>query len=150
MNWRHVAVIVSIANWVAFAAFLAIRTPSVDARAESEFVAGGMTFEPTASGHPVAYIAARPLYTWNSWHGGESVIIKVIELVNLPALVSAIYLAPRVTRILFPNSGSYYLQSWVCAWMVVVFSCLQWFALSFLVHRLRLAPRTSRSALSRR
>jgi len=137
MRWRRLSLLLCVVNWVAFLAFLIVRDPAIEPQREIGYSAGDETFQPLPSGHARSHIAGRPLDTWNSWHGGESTFVKATEIANLPSLVVATIVASPATHLLFPRSGSYYLESWVRAWIFVVVASAQWIGVGWLIGRMR-------------
>lgn len=150
MRWRRLSLLLCIINWAAFSAFLIARKPVIESQREIGYSAGNTTFQPLPSGHPRSHIAGRPLHTWNSWHGGESTFVKVTEIANFPSLVTADVLASPASRLLFPRSGSYYLESWVRAWIFVAAASAQWVAIGWLVGWMRYRLLHARSPEARR
>ena len=123
-------------NWAFFSLFVVLRRPDIDQTYEVMKVEREWEFAALPSGQPVTHIAGRPLHSWNSWHGGESPFVKILEVVNAPALLLAHCLAPAASRLLFTRSNSYYMESWVKAWLFVASSTGQWIAIAWVVARL--------------
>jgi hypothetical protein len=90
----------------------------------------------------MTHIAARPLFTWNSWHGGESSFVIIGEVANAPSLLLAHILAPRVGKLLFSGSYSYYLGSWVKAWLFIAFASGQGIAIAWTIEQIRVRFRS--------
>jgi hypothetical protein len=124
---RLAAVLFAI-NCVGFITFM-IERPSGEhilRKIDTGEAAGWLT---VGSGAPWAYIAARPLFTWNKWHGGESRWVKVLEVANGPALILAVAMANGV----IVGPGNNYLESWAAAVLFVILSPLQWWLFARLV-----------------
>ena len=136
MSWRRLSGLLCLVNWLGFCLFLAYRRPHIDARYERTAAATAATFEPMGSGQPAFHIAGRPMYDWNSWHGGEVPVVKLLAIANYPALVIARGLAPAVSRLLFKRIGTYSLESWVLAWIFVVLASVQWVGVAWFLSRL--------------
>ena len=84
MNRRTVAIatvlfLVDVACFVAFAIVRPADTTYLNQR-DVASGSGSEVFEYT--GHPSTYIAARPLYGWNSWHGGEESWVKPLRVMS--------------------------------------------------------------------
>lgn len=132
---RRIAAILCAANLLGFAAFILVREPGIHLGEELEASRqSGEWIASSYSGQPLTHIASRPLYSWNDWHGGEALWVKALEIANFPALIVAHGLADPMTRLLFPGSGSYYLESWVRAWMFVGLAVLQWVSVGWMIH----------------
>ena len=112
----RVALLLVFVNWLVFATFLAQR-PSAESelrRKDALMAAGHFEF---STADPWSYIAARPLYNWSEWHGGERTWVKLTEVANLPALFAAgwaVSFADRTTDL------GYLQESWVRAWVFLV------------------------------
>jgi hypothetical protein len=123
-----------LANYLAFALFLALRPSAAEyLRAKDEAAQRG---EFTLSdADPDTFIAGRPLYNWNEWHGGERLGVKVLEVVNLPALAAA----NRFTEARSADAGasSYYRDSNVRGRLFLLFATVQWLAVGGLISRWR-------------
>ena len=113
-------------NYAFFAAFLTFR-PSEEAILHSKDVRWAAGHFEWNSAAPWTYIAARPLYNWTEWHGGELTWIKAVEVLNLPALFTGA-LAVRVAR-QSTQIGYYYESSWVRAWAFLAAATAQWLAI---------------------
>jgi hypothetical protein len=123
-QWR-LAFILCAVNWGLFAAFMVVRDPHIDREYELDASRDGSTIMFRESGDALTHIAGRPLYSWRSWHAGEPFWIKAIEIFNAPALAVAHRSAPSLTDSLF-EVRSYYLETWVRAWLFVMLATCQW------------------------
>ena len=89
-NWRAAIVLAAcVVNWLVCAVFLLQRPAGIsfiDEREKMRRDAGTFFIN---SADPQMFIAERPLYRWNRWHGGEAMAIKVVEFLNWPALAGA-------------------------------------------------------------
>lgn len=142
MRGRRVAVILSlcIVNWTGFAGFLVTREPYIHHEKELD---SGEVMASFYSGEPLTHIAGRPLYSWNSWHGGESLFVKVLEVFNSPALAAAHVATPLLKGFFVMSSGSYRSESWVRAWLFIVFATLQWILIGTWIVRDKKGTRTA-------
>ena len=133
---RRLPLLLCMVNWTLFLLFLTLREPRIDHADELEasWPHQNQTFR--TPGRARLHIAARPLYDWNQWHGGESFLVKSIEVVNLPALIGANLLTPATGSLFFPRSGSYYLDTWIRAWLFLVLATIQWACLGALLRSL--------------
>lgn len=130
----RVSVILCVVNLLGFSAFILAREPYIHLGQELEVSRQtGEWMGSYYSGQPLTHIAGRPLYSWNDWHGNEATWVKVLEIANFPALILAHGLAEPMTMLLFPGSGSYYLQSWVKAWSFTLLAIFQWFTVGWLI-----------------
>ena len=136
MKWRTLAAILCLINWAAFLSFLILRDPVIEQEREIEYLANGTVFRPLPSGHPESHIAGRPLHTWSSWHGGERPFIKITEVVNYPALIAATAVARPLTALLFQSSRTYYLESWIRAWVFLFAASLQWIGVAWVASKI--------------
>jgi hypothetical protein len=70
-------------------------------------------------------LACRHLYSWSEWHGGERLAVKVLEVVNAPALaitaVVAIAGELGVARLFSACSWS-----WLLGGMFMIAASIQW------------------------
>jgi hypothetical protein len=87
----------------------------------------------------IGTLACRNLYSWSEFHGGEALGVKVLEVVNAPALVvtaiASIVGEPGIARLMTACRWS-----WVLAGVFLLASSVQWWLLG-----LRLDRRLSRS-----
>ena len=122
-----VAAIAFVANCVGFAAFLVLR-PSQAALLHGhdiEWRSGSFSF---SSGGPLGYVAARPLYQWNEWHGGERRWVKGLEIVNAPGVWVALRVANSAAM-----SGYSYAGSWAAAFVLLIIAVVQWLLVPLLL-----------------
>ena len=126
----RIAVVLTLLNYLAFGMFIAVRPSAGDSlnKKDSESKRGEFSI---ISGEPYTYIADRPLRTWSEWHGGEHPAVKLLEVVNAPALFAAGALTPVVG--LISGASEYHGSSWVRAWLLVAAVPLQWLAVGRLV-----------------
>lgn len=78
------------AHWLICITFLVAREPEPRGQWLDELEAArrpGAILLNTAA--PRMYLAERPLYGWNEWHGGEETWVKAIEVANLVPLALA-------------------------------------------------------------
>jgi hypothetical protein len=136
-RFRRLSLILCVINWSAFSIFLLLRQPNIREDYEAMRTDAESVFRPMPSGSPMTHIAGRPLFTWNSWHGGESSFVIIGEVVNAPSLLLANILAPQVGELLFTGSYSYYLESWVKAWLFIAFASGQWIAIAWTIDQIR-------------
>jgi hypothetical protein len=132
-----------ILNWLACAAFLAVRPAGISLLDEREMMRRepGVFFANSAD--PIMFIADRPLYQWNKWHGGEAAWVKVVEALNWPALVGAKALGGVWSAYAVPRHlGSFRSDSWVVAWLYVLLSSVQWLIIAAMVARVVWRRRT--------
>ena len=141
MTWRRLSAMLCLLNWLACGLFLFTRKPNIDNSYELERAEDGTTFMPIGSGRAAFHIAGRPINHWNSWHGGETPLVKLLGIVNFPALAIARASAPSITRLLFRHSGSYSLESWVIAWIFLLLATAQWIGVGWLMSKGRLYVR---------
>jgi hypothetical protein len=88
------------------------------------------------SGAPYTHLAERPLYTWSTWHGGERTAVKALEVATLPGLVAGCAACLPVSFFL-SSYVTVQQESWVRFVFVLVFSALQWWAISAALPALR-------------
>lgn len=117
-----------LANWIAFAVFIATREPATS-RLRAEDAAYARGIEPVEPAELIGDIATRPLFAWT----GERTWIKVVETANFPALMLAAFTSDRVCAALriVPSR-----ESWVLAWFFLALSTLQWTAIGSFVSTL--------------
>jgi hypothetical protein len=116
-----------LANYLGFALFLVLRPSAAEyLRAKDEALHRG---EFTVSdADPTCFIAGRPLYDWQPWHGGESMGVKVLEVANFPALSAAGFL----TRRLLFDADSYYQNSDIPGLLFLPLATAQWLGLGWM------------------
>ena len=121
----RVALLFVLVNWLAFAAFI-VHRPSAESELRRKDARRADGYFELSSADPYAYIAARPLYNWSEWHGGERTWVKVIEVANLPALLVAGWVVKTAD---LTRDVGYLQKSWARAWVFLVASTAQWFIL---------------------
>ena len=136
-NWRATILLgACVANWIVCAVFLMQRPAGISFIEERERMrrdAGAFFIN---SADPQMFIAERPLYQWNKWHGGEVTWIKVVEVLNWPALAGARALGAHWTAYAGPrNIGSFRGDTWVIAWFYLLLSTAQWLLVGAAVTR---------------
>jgi hypothetical protein len=78
-----------VLNLAGCALFVVLRPPvpaDYLARLDEAHRAGGFLLTSTVSG----MVACRLLHPWDEWHGGEAVGVKVLEVVNAPAVAMTV------------------------------------------------------------
>lgn len=136
----RLAIPLLLANYIAFAAFVAVR-PSDTAQLRKKDAAWVPGTFSLSSADPYTYLAARPLYNWSEWHAGEHVAVKVLEVANLPALMAAAALTPVAGTL--TGASVYHGRSYVRAVLFVLFATLQWLAVARFVRRVSRRPRAA-------
>jgi hypothetical protein len=125
-RWR-LPVALCLLNWFMFAYFMAVRPAGISDESQLDIArttGGAIVFR--SSSEPINYIAERPLYSWNAWHGGELLFVKILEILNMPALVLA-HVAARLSSVVFGASLiSVSFESWLRAWIFLVLASVQW------------------------
>lgn len=102
---------------------------------ERERAARGRTLL-LASGDPFMIIADRPLRQWDSWHGGEALWVKSIEVLDGPALlVTKMIYEVCLTREMRAGALNYTLLSWRAAYLFLSLSSIEWLAFGVIVGR---------------
>lgn len=133
-----------VANWVVCAVFLLQRPAGITLIGERERMrrdTGAFFFY---SADPLMFIAERPLYQWNQWHGGEVTWIKVVEVLNWPALAGARALGAIWAAYAGPRSiGSFRGDTWVIAWLYLLLSTAQWWLTGAAVARFAVRRRSA-------
>jgi hypothetical protein len=112
------------ANAVACLLFVLLRQPiSGEYLAEREAVhrRGGLYLQSGLNGT----IACRSLYSWSEWHGGEAAAVKILETVNLPALLVA-GVTDTVGLLGVAPLMSFCAWSWALASVFLAVSSVQW------------------------
>jgi hypothetical protein len=138
--------ILPAANIVACSLFLLLRAPAPieyltevdEARQRGAVVrVGGI----------VGTLACRNLYSWSEWHGGEALGVKVLEVINLPALVSTAAVG-LIGEFGLARTSSACRWSWLLAGVFVLIASAQWWLLGFVIdrHRRRLSQKTEEAA----
>lgn len=136
----RLAIPLLVANYIAFAAFVAVR-PSDAAQLREKDAAWTPGSLSISSADPYTYLAARPLYNWSEWHAGEHAAVKVLEVANLPALMAAAAVTPVAGTL--TGASVYHGRSWVRAILFLLFATLQWLAVAKGVRRVSRRPRTA-------
>jgi hypothetical protein len=116
-----------LVNLLACVFFLVFRPAGISSIEERELMRRepGMFFVNSAD--PRTFVAERPLYQWNEWHGGEATWVKVVETLNYPALTGAEVLTDIWSAYAAPRSiGSFRGDTWVRAWLYLALSSAQW------------------------
>ena len=130
-----------LANYVAFGVFLALRPSAADRLREKDSASERGEFS-ISSADPYTYIAARPLYNWSEWHGGEHPTVKMLEIANLPALLAASSLTPVVGTI--TGASVHHGWSYVRAALFLLFATGQWLTIGrWLSRRAHTPPSTA-------
>jgi hypothetical protein len=145
-----------VLNLIVCAVFLTVRAPATALIEEREHAQqlGAFTL---SSSDPYMLIAERPLRQWNEWHGGEATWVKVIEVLDGPALIATKTIGDRwAANHAFSGTPSYRHESWTRAYVFVVASSVQWLLIGALIARLsrrrgnvQLAVTTASAAPSR-
>jgi hypothetical protein len=80
-------------------------------------------------------LACRILRSWSEWHGGEALGVKVLETVNLPALIVTVivHIASEVLGIARRFSACGW--SWVLGFLFAALSTAQWLLVGWLIDR---------------
>src|SRR5262249_46574016 len=78
------------------------------------------------SGAPYTTLGERALYSWSRWHGGEDLLVKVLEAVNVLPLFAA-GIGTWIATLPFEHVVTVYLMSWLRAAVFLSLSTLQWF-----------------------
>jgi hypothetical protein len=112
-----------LANYIAFALFVAVRPPRIEHLRELDRASASGMFM-MSSAEPITHLAARPLYSWSRWHGGERWWVKIVEVANLPALIAAGALTLMVQPIV--GASAYYGASYIRAVLFLLFATIQW------------------------
>ncbi len=111
-------------------AFLALREPRIAFLAERERERREAGYFFIISRDPYTFIAERPLYTWNEFHGGEETWVKALEVVNLPSIFVTATLGGAVIAIYrFTGYGDYPTDTWIRAFLFFAFSLAQWWTI---------------------
>jgi hypothetical protein len=125
-----------VLNFIACTVFLAARPPATELIAEREQAqkVGTLTI---SSGDPYMVIAERPLRQWNVWHGGESLWVKALEVLNWPAVIAAKRFGDDWARNhAFSGTPTYRRESWMRAYAFAITSSLQWLLVGIVITRL--------------
>jgi hypothetical protein len=145
---RHpVVTILLLLHLVVCSAFILLREPSISHLEERERMRRESGYHFESNVDPIMFIAGRRLNGWNEWHGGESLWVKICEVANLPALVATVtvgHLPIAIYR--FTGSGTFVHDTWIRAFLFLVFSVTQWIVVGLFIERRtrrRLTPRSS-------
>lgn len=127
--------------------FIAVREPHIAFLSEREeaWQRGGFQF--VSSSDPWMYIAGRPLYHWTRWHHGESLAVRVLQVANWPALITAKRigdgLAPYARR---ERLLSFSEMTWLYGWLFIGLASAQWLLVGVLLRLFASRPRARRAA----
>ena len=134
MNRRVTAILLCGINWAVLVLFIVARQPSITHEEERDLTRRSESpYIFRDSGDPLTHIAGRPLYSWNSWHGGEDAWVQAAEVANAPSLALAHVAAPFVATAF--SGDSYYFESWVKAWIFAFLSSAQWIVVGIALTR---------------
>jgi hypothetical protein len=137
--WAKTAVALLLCHYSFCAFFLLARPPErpggwldklEEARLDEQ---PGMTII-TSSSEPILYLAERPLYQWNEWHGGESLWVKVLVTLNLPSVAVCQAFAFSLA---FSEKLPVRQQTWLTAGVFLLTSTGQWLLVAGLIAELR-------------
>lgn len=123
-------------NLIACVLFVVLREPASThylAEVDDARRAGGMFIN---SGI-VGTLACRMLQFWSNWHGGEALGVKILEVVNLSALVvtAGAHILGEITVAHLMSARRW---SWLLAGVFLLVASAQWWLLGLaLDHRLR-------------
>ena len=86
------------------------------------------------SADPMAVIAERPLWSWSVFHGGEVLPVKVLEVLNLPALVVTVIFNAFAgsSSVIGPQRASY-----MTFGVLLLGSTVQWYLVGVALQGLR-------------
>ncbi len=130
---RTLIFVPSVLNVIACAVFIVARPPAtglIDNRERTQQV-GTLTI---SSGDPYMVIAERPLRQWNVWHGGESLSVKVLEVLNGPAVIAAKRFGDEwAGDHAFSGTPTYRRESWIRAYVFAITSSLQWLLVGIVI-----------------
>jgi hypothetical protein len=119
-----------MANLVACALFVVLREPADLSAADADRRTGGMSFTSGIAGT----LACRTLYSWSEWHGGEATGVKMLEVLNAPALgVTAV--AHVVGEMTVARTMSACRWSWALTAVFLLIASIQWWLVGFVVER---------------
>ena len=127
----RIALLLVLLNYLAFGAFIILRPSAAQHLHEQDaaWVRGEFMLN---SADPLTYLAARPLYQWNEWHGGEYLSVKVLECMNLPSLLAAGILTPGIAGVM--GASRHYGQSTVRTVLFVIFATIQWTTIGIVIN----------------
>lgn len=123
-------------NLTGCALFVMLRPPvPAEYLAEVDAVrrTGGLVINSSVSG----MVACRQLYPWDEWHGGEAAGVKLLEVVNAPAVAVTVG-----TTVLAGETGlarrlSACAWSWVLATVFAVTASAQWWLAGIAIDAIR-------------
>ena len=121
-----------VLNALAYTMFMLTRPPATALIEERERAerAGGMAM---SSADPYMLIAERPLKQWNEWHGGEDAWVKLLEVLNGPAVMVAKMVGDRWARDhALSGMPTARRESWIRAYAFATVACLQWLLIGLL------------------
>jgi hypothetical protein len=141
MSYRR---LLPAANLIACVLFVVLRAPAPAeylAEVDDARRAGGIFIN---SGI-VGTLACRMLHSWSSWHGGEALGVKILEVANLPALVvtAGAHVLGEVTVARVMSACGW---SWLLAGVFMLVASVQWWLVGLaLDHRRRRSQQRSRT-----
>lgn len=118
-------------NAVACALFVIVRGPAAStylAEVDDARHTGGIVLISGIDGT----LACRYLYSWSDWHGGEALGVKILEVVNAPALVVTA-ICSFVGEVGAARAFSACIWSWLLAGVFIVAASVQWWLLGILI-----------------
>lgn len=119
--------ILPLGNLISCALFVLLRPPAPAEylREVDQARATGSIFENSAI---VGTPACRNLYSWSEFHGGEALGVKILEVMNIPALaVTAV--ADLIGELGIARLTTACRWSWVLAGVFLVIASTQWWLL---------------------
>ena len=138
MTARTFLVVVNLASWLLLLALREPMRPSYFAERDEWHKSGTFHF---SSADPPLVIAGRPLWSWSPYHGGESLPVKALELVNLPPLVAAYF----ASTVFFLLGCPAYTSSILTCGTLLVLSSAQWWLCGLGLERFRSGRTVSRA-----
>jgi hypothetical protein len=124
----RVGIALLIVHWAICTMFLILRPVEHGGWLDHKEQAREQGMFTMSSGEPLLYVAGRPLYQWNTWHGGEQLWVKILETPNIMPLMATVFLDKFVEVVLLRSHiGSFRTQSWVTGYIFILLSSLQWF-----------------------
>jgi hypothetical protein len=132
-----------LANLVAWFCVVGLREP-MPARYFDDQDTPGIQLNSAA---PIVVVAGRPLRSWNRFHGGETLGVKVVEVVNLVPFIAALIVDGQASVFLPTRS---LVRSHIVFGVLLVLTSLQWSLVGSVVAKaLRLASLLVRERLHR-
>ena len=127
-------VTLAVANLVAWLLLVAFRPPMPQAYFDERDMRRRPGHVFFTSADPMAVIAERPLWSWSVFHGGEAWPVKVLEALNLPALVVAIvfHAFAGSSSVIGPQRASY-----MTFGILLFISTVQWYLVAMALQGLR-------------